>query len=63
MNAQPTTLAAARATSNALLERDAIDGLDVTELHGDEAAAQWGLAVALQRAHEMAYAATKPGEL
>lgn len=61
---RPRTLPAARAVSDALLDRSSIQGLEVTELRGHEAQLQWRLAVALQSGPaEQPFAPTAPAEL
>lgn len=58
------TLPQARATSDALLDRDAITGLQVTELPPAEGMLQWHLAVALLSGDpQRPFAATVPAVL
>ena len=59
----PRNLSAARATSDALLQRPALHGLEVTELPPHEGAVQWALAVALRDDDAAAFPATVPGAL
>ena len=59
----PQTLQAARTTSDAMLQRPALQGLEVTELPPHEAAVQWALAVALRDDDATAFPATVPGAL